>query len=170
MASHPKDLIIGDPSQGMRTRSSYREELDYLAFVSQVEPHSLEETEIDPNWMMAMHDELNEFKRNNVWTLVNRPSNHPIIETKWVYRNKLDEQGQVIKNKVRLVAKGYDQEEGIDFDETYAPIERLETIRLLLAFACYMNFKLFQMDVKSAFLNSFMFEQFFVQQPPSFMD
>ena len=70
-------------------------------------------------------------------------SNHPVIGTKWVYRNKLDEQGKVIRNKVRLVAKDYNQEEGIDFDETYAPVARLEAIRLLLVFACYMNFKLF---------------------------
>ncbi|WP_374695330.1 reverse transcriptase domain-containing protein [Areca yellow leaf disease phytoplasma] len=80
----------------------------------------------------------------------------------------LDEQGNVIRNKARLVAKGYNQEEGIDFDETYAPVARLEAIRLLLAFACYMNFKLFQMDVKSAFLNGFIFKQVFVEQAPGF--
>ena len=102
-----------------------------------------------------MHEELNQFERNKVWTLVDRPKDHPIIRTKWVYRNKLDEQGNIIRNKARLVAKGYNQEEGIDFDETYAPVARLEAIRLLLAFACYMNFKLFQMDIKSAFLNGF---------------
>ena len=136
MASHTKNLILGDPSQCIRTRSTYRKELDYLAFVLQVELHSLEQAEIDLNWMMAMYDELNEFKRNNVWTLLYRPFDHPIIGTKWVYRNKLDEKGNVIRNKARLVAKGYNQEEGIDFDETYAPIARLEAIRLLLAFAC----------------------------------
>ena len=112
--------------------------------------------------MMAMHDELNQFKRNNVWTLVDRPIDHPIIGTKQVYRNKLNEKGKVIRNKARLVAKGYNQEERIDFDETYAPVARLEAIRLLLAFACYMNFKLFQMDVKSAFLNGFISEEVFV--------
>ena len=93
--------------------------------------------------MMAMHDELNIFKRNNVWTLVDRPIDHPIIGTKQIYKNKLNEKGEVIKNKARLVAKGYNQEEGIYFDETYAPVARLEAIRLLLSFACYMNFKLF---------------------------
>ena len=66
VASYPKDLILGDPSQGIRTRSTYREKIDYIVFILQVEPHSLEEAKIDPNWMMAMHDELNEFKRNNV--------------------------------------------------------------------------------------------------------
>ena len=79
-----------------------------------------------------------------------------------MFRNKLDEDGNITKNKARLVAQGYSQEEGIDFDETYAPITKLEAIRFLLAFACYMNFKLFQMDVKSAFLNGFISEEVFV--------
>ena len=168
VTSHPKELIIEDPSHGVRTRSAHKDAHDYLAFVSQIEPHSLEEAETDPNWMMAMHEELNQFERNKVWTLVDRPTDHPIIGTKWVYRNKLDEQGNIIRNKARLVAKGYNQEEGIDFDETYAPVARLEAIRLLLVFACYINFKLFQMDVKSAFLNGFISEQVFVEQPPGF--
>ena len=76
-----------------------------------------------------------------------------VIGTKWVFRKKLDEQGTIIKNKARLVAKRYNQEEGIDFDETYAPIARLEAVRLLLGYACLCGFKLFQMDVKSSFLN-----------------
>ena len=118
VGSHPKELILEDPSQGIRTRSKYTEEINHIVFVSQIEPHNLEEVELDPNWMIAMHEELNEFKRNNVWTLVDRPSNHPIIGTKWVFRNKLNEEGKVVRNKARLVAKGYNQEEGIDLDET----------------------------------------------------
>ena len=82
VGSYPKELILGDPSQGIRTRSTYREKIDYIAFAYQVEPHSLEEAKIDPNWMMAMHEELNEFKRKNAWTLVNRPLDQPIIGTK----------------------------------------------------------------------------------------
>ena len=81
VGSHSKELILRDSSQGIRTRSK-REEINHITFVSQVEPHNLEEAEEDPNWMMAMHEELNEFKRNDVWTLVNRSSNHPIIGTK----------------------------------------------------------------------------------------
>ena len=165
---HPKDLIIGDPSHGVRTRSTFKDSLDYLAFVSQIEPTCIEEAVSDANWMMAMQEELNQFERNNVWTLVSRPRDNSIIGTKWVYRNKLDEKGNVIRNKARLVAKGYNQEEGIDFDETYAPVARLEAIRLLLAFACYMNFNLFQMDVKSAFLNGNILEEVYVDQPPGF--
>ena len=98
-----------------------------------------------------MQKELGQFKRNKVWTLVLRPTNHPIIGTKWVYRNKMDELGNVVRNKARLVAQRYNQEEGIDFNETFAPVTRIEAIRLLLAFACHVNFKLFRMDVKNAF-------------------
>ena len=110
VGSHPKELILGDPSQGIRTRSKYREEINHIAFVSQIEPHNLDEAESDPNWMMAMHEELNELKRNNVWTLVDRPSNHPIIGTKWVFRNKVNELGEITGNKARLVAQGYNQQ------------------------------------------------------------
>ncbi len=89
-----------------------------------------------------MQEELNQFTRNKVWNLVERPSEYSIIGTKWIYKNKLDENGIVIRNKARLVAKGYNQEEGIDFVETFAPVARLEAIRLLLAFACSKDFKL----------------------------
>ncbi|GMJ08431.1 cysteine-rich RLK (RECEPTOR-like protein kinase) 8 [Hibiscus trionum] len=98
-----------------------------------------------------MQEELNQFERSNVWTLVDRPSNQSTIGTKWVFRNKLDESGNIVRNKARLVAQGYTQEEGIDFDETYAPVARMEAIRMFLAYACYHDFNLFQMDVKSAF-------------------
>ncbi|GJS81118.1 ribonuclease H-like domain-containing protein [Tanacetum coccineum] len=93
-----------------------------------------------------------------------------IIGTKWVFRNKLDENGVVSRNKARLVAQGYNQQEGIDYDETYAPVARLESIRILLAYACALDFKLFQMDVKSAFLNGFINEEVYVAQPPGFID
>ncbi|GJY23554.1 retrovirus-related pol polyprotein from transposon TNT 1-94 [Tanacetum coccineum] len=93
-----------------------------------------------------------------------------IIGTKWVYRNKLDENGVVTRNKARLVAQGYNQQEGIDYDETYAPVARLESIRILLAYACALDFKLYQMDVKSAFLNDFINEEVYVAQPLGFID
>ena len=115
-----------------------------------------------------MQEELNQFSRNKVWDLVPRPNDRPVIGTKWVYRNKLDETGIVTRNKVRLVAKGYNQEEGIDFDETFALIARFKAIRMLLAFAAFKDFKLYQMDVKSAFLNDFIKEEVYVEQPPSF--
>ena len=93
-----------------------------------------------------------------------------IIDTKWVFKNKLDEQGIIVRNKARLVAKGYNQEEGIDYGETYTPVARLEAVRLLLAYACMNGFKLHQMDVKSAFLNGYIDEEIYVSQPSGFED
>src|SRR4051812_34817251 len=97
-----------------------------------------------------MQEELHQFKLNNVWELVNRPDprKHNIIGTKWIYRNKQDENGVVVRNKARLVAQGYTQVEGIDFDETFAPVARLEAIRILLAYANHHDIILYQMDVK----------------------
>ncbi|PKA55083.1 putative mitochondrial protein [Apostasia shenzhenica] len=147
---------------GVRTRTSYLDEHNYTAFISKIEPKSIDEAESDEYWMIAMQEELNQFTRNDIWELVARPNDHPIIGTKWVFKNKLNDQGEIIRNKARLVAKGYNQVEGIDFDETFAPVARLEAIRLLLAYSCIKNFKLFQMDVKSAFLNGFINEEVYV--------
>jgi len=117
-----------------------------------------------------MHEELNQFARNEVWTLVSKTEQMNVIETKWVFKNKLDEQGIIVRNKARLVAKGYNQEEGIYFGETYSPMARLEAVRLLLAYACINGFKLHQMDVKSAFLNRYIDEDVYVSQRPGFED
>ncbi|GJW58741.1 retrovirus-related pol polyprotein from transposon TNT 1-94 [Tanacetum coccineum] len=106
----------------------------------------------------------------DVWDLVPLPKNHTVIGTKWVYMNKLDENGIVSRNKARLVAQGYNQQEGIDYDEAYAPVARLDSIRILLAIACAHDFKLYQMDVKIAFLNGFINEEVYVAQPPGFID
>ena len=109
-----------------------------------------------------MQEELNQFERQKVWKLVPRPSHKSVIGTKWVFRNKLDENCTVTRNKARLVAKGYSQQEGIDYDETFAPVARLEAIRIFLAFAAHSNFKVYQMDVKSAFLNGELDEEVYV--------
>jgi hypothetical protein len=93
-----------------------------------------------------------------------------MMGTKWVFRNKQDEHGVVTRNKARLVAQGFTQMEGLDFGETYAPVARLESIRILLAYATHYNFKLYQMDVKSPFLNGPIFELVYVEQPPGFED
>lgn len=100
-----------------------------------------------------MQEEINQFKRNVVWDLVQRLKNKIVMGTKWVFRNKLDENEIVTKNKVMLVAKEYNQAKQIYYEETYPPITRSQAIRLLLAFVCFLDFKLYQMDVKSAFLN-----------------
>ena len=102
--------------------------------------------------------------------MVPRPKDTHVIGTKWIFKNKTDEDGEVVRNKSRLVAQGYTQVEGIDFDESFAPVARLELIRILLSIACIMNFKIYQMDVKSAFLNAFLNEEVFVKQPKGFQD
>ncbi|CAM8894044.1 unnamed protein product [Rhodiola kirilowii] len=117
-----------------------------------------------------MQEELGEFQQNDVWDLVPRPDSVNVIGTKWIFKNKSDEHGNITRNKARLVAQGYTQIEGIDFDETFAPVARLEAIRLLLALACHLKFKLFQMDVKSAFLNGLLNEEVYVAQPRGFED
>jgi len=165
---HPLDNIIGEVTKGVTTRNSLRNTCNHLAFVSQIEPKNLDEAIVDENWTIAMQEELNQFERNEVWELVPKPKNHQVIGTKWVFKNKLAESGTIIRNKARLVAKGYNQEEGIDYEETYAPVARLEAIRMLLAYASIMDFKLYQMDVKSAFLNGFIQEEVYVDQPPGF--
>ncbi|KAL6342200.1 hypothetical protein AAG906_006814 [Vitis piasezkii] len=115
---------------------------------------------VDENWMIVMQEELNQFERSEVWELVPRPQNQSVIGTRWVFRNKMDENGIIIRNKVRLVAQGFNQEESINYEETFAPVARLEAIRMLLAFACFKDFVLYQMDVKSVFLNGFINEEF----------
>ena len=165
---HPWELIVGDPQAGVQTRSATRNECFFSGFLSQVEPKKIEETLIDPYWVIVMQDELNQFEMQKVWKLVPRPKDKTVIGTRWVFRNKLDEDGIVTRNKARLVAKGYSQQEGIDYDETYAPVARLEAIRMFLAFAAHSNFKVYQMDVKSAFLNGELEEEVFVEQPPGF--
>ena len=167
---HPLDQVIGDLIKGVRTRGALRKTCEYATYISQMEPKNFNEAELEESWVNAMQEELNQFERNNVWTLVPRPTNYPIIGTKWVFRNKMDELENMVRNKATLVAQGYNQEECNDFDETFAPVARIETIRLLLVFACHMDFKLFQMDVKSAFLNGFIQEQVYVEQPLGFED
>ncbi|GJR08858.1 retrovirus-related pol polyprotein from transposon TNT 1-94 [Tanacetum coccineum] len=139
---HPVETVIGNLNE--RTlRSQVQNQSNFFCFVSSLEPKNIKETIQDESWTMAMQEELNQFKTNDVWRFVPPPENQTIIGTKW---------------------------EGIDFDETYAPVARLESIRILLAYACAHDFKLFQMDVKSAFLNGFINEEVYVAQPPGFVD
>ncbi|GJR96518.1 retrovirus-related pol polyprotein from transposon TNT 1-94 [Tanacetum coccineum] len=115
-------------------------------------------------------EELLQFRLQQVWILVDLPHGAKVIGTKWVYRNKRDERGVVVRNKARLVAQGHRQEEGIDYDEVFAPVARIEAIRLFLAFASFMGFIVYQMDVKSAFLYGTIDEEVYVSQPPGFVD
>lgn len=158
---HPIYQVIGDISQAITTRSNLRNICHYAAFVSQIEPKTINDAILDENSINAMHEELNQFERNEVWDLVPRING---LWIKWVFRNKLDKSGVITRNKARLVTKGYNQEECIDYDETFAPVARLKAIRLLLAYASIMNIKLYQMDVKITFLNGYIQEEWYVDQ------
>ncbi|GJT55364.1 retrovirus-related pol polyprotein from transposon TNT 1-94 [Tanacetum coccineum] len=167
--NHPLENVIGNLNQ--RTlRSQTQNQSNLFCFISTIEPKNVNEALGDESWIVAMQEELNQFIANDVWELVPQFRNMTIIGTKWVFRNKLDENGIVSQNKARLVAQGYNQQEGIDYDETYALVGKLESIRILFAYACALDFKLFQMDVKSAFLNGFINEEVYMAQPPGFID
>ncbi|GJV54408.1 retrovirus-related pol polyprotein from transposon TNT 1-94 [Tanacetum coccineum] len=153
------EQVIGNLNQ--RTlRSQAQNHSNFFCFISTIEPKDVNEALRDESWVVA----------NDVWDLVPLSMSQTVIGTKWVFRNKLDENGIVSRNKARLVAQRYNQQEGIDYDETYAPVARLESIRILLAIACANDFKLYQMDVKSSFLNEFINEEVYIAQPPSFID
>jgi hypothetical protein len=131
------------------------------------DPFKVEDALHHPDWMVAMQEELNNFNHNEVWSLVEKPKQN-IVDTKWVFCNKQDEHEVVTKNKAWLVAKGYSQVKGLDFDKTFAPIARLESIHMLLVYATHYGFKLYQMDVKSIFLNHPIKDEVYVEQPPDF--
>ena len=128
-----QNQIIGEHSQGVRTGSFLRTKSN-LALISEIQLESADKALQDQSWIDAMKEELNQFEKSKVWTLVPLPKGHSIIGTKWVFRKKLDEGGKVIRNKARLVAQGCNQQEDIDYDETFTPVARLEPIRMLLPF------------------------------------
>ncbi|GJY18543.1 putative ribonuclease H-like domain-containing protein [Tanacetum coccineum] len=192
-STHPKALILGDPNSAVQTRSkvntssgahafvSYVQKQKrtnhkdfhhclFACFLSQHEPKKISKALEDESWVDAMQEELLQFEIQKVWVLVDLPYGKKAIGTKWVYRNKKDERGVVVRNKARLVAQGHRQEEGIDYDEVFAPVARLEAIRIFLAFASFMGFIVYQMDVKSAFLYGKIDEEVYVSQPPGFQD
>ncbi|GJX73794.1 retrovirus-related pol polyprotein from transposon TNT 1-94 [Tanacetum coccineum] len=142
----------------------------YDALLTAIEPKTYKDALTQACWIEAMQEELNEFERLEVWELVPRPDKVMVITLKWIYKVKLDELGGILKNKARLVARGYRQEEGIDFEESFAPVARLEAIRIFLAFAAHMNMVVYQMDVKTAFLNGNLREEVYVSQPDGFVD
>ena len=156
--NHPSLNILGSLNDNMRLKSKALSVITHSCYLSQFEPKKVDETLQDADWVNSMHEELHQFVRNNVWELVPRPKGVNVIGTKWIVKNKSHEHGIVIRNKSRLIAQGYTQVEGVDFDETFAPVAILESIRILLAIASHLNFKLYQMDVKSAFLNGMLQE------------
>ncbi|GJX51831.1 retrovirus-related pol polyprotein from transposon TNT 1-94 [Tanacetum coccineum] len=134
-----------------------------------IEPANVAEALKDADWVSAMQDELDQFARLKVWRLVPRPEGKTIIKTKWIFKNKKDESSLVIRNKARLVAVGYCQQEGIDYDETFAPVAQIEATRLFLAYAAHKDFTVFQMDVKTTFLNEILKEEVYIGQPTGFV-
>nr|GEW10963.1 ribonuclease H-like domain-containing protein [Tanacetum cinerariifolium] len=139
---HPLHKIIGDPKLNIRTRGQL---------------------------VIAMQDELDQFARLKVWRLVLKLDGKTVIKTKWIFKNKKDKRSLVIRNKARLVAVGYSQQKGIDYDETFASVARIEAIRLFLAYAAHKDFTVFQMDVKMTFLNEILKEEVYATQPPGFV-
>nr|GEW72089.1 putative ribonuclease H-like domain-containing protein [Tanacetum cinerariifolium] len=164
---HHVTQIIGDLSLVTQTRSMTRMVKDqggftqinneyfhtcmFVYFLSQEEPKRVHQALKDPSWIEAMQEELLQFKMQKVWVLVDLPKGKRAIGSKWVFRNKKDERGIVIRNKARLVSQGHTQEEGIDYGEVFSLVVRIEAIRLFLAYASFMGFMVYQMDVKSAF-------------------
>jgi hypothetical protein len=127
--NHPSDQIIRNKDAGVETRRRiHSPEQMHLALLSTIEPNSFEEASKDELWNKAMDEELDQIEKNDTWELVPRPKNKNVIGTKWVFRNKLNEDGHVTRNKARLVCKGYTQVEGIDFEETFSPVSRMEAI------------------------------------------
>ncbi|GJR13955.1 retrovirus-related pol polyprotein from transposon TNT 1-94 [Tanacetum coccineum] len=171
--SHPLDNIIGNPSLSVSTRKQLATDAlwcFYNSVLSKVEPKNFKSAITEDCWFQAIQDEINEFDRLDVWELVPPPYCAMIIALKWIYKVKLDEYGDVLKNKARLVVKGYRQEEGLDFEESFAPVARLEAIRIFLANAASKNMTVYQMDVKTAFLNGELKEEVYVSQPEGFVD
>ncbi|GJV61688.1 retrovirus-related pol polyprotein from transposon TNT 1-94 [Tanacetum coccineum] len=170
---HPLDQVIGDPSKPVMTRQRLQTDSEvcmYALTVSTIEPKNIKEAMADHNWIESMQDELNQFEILQVWELVPRPEGKNIIALKWLWKNKCDAENIMVRNKTRLVVKGYRQEEGIDFKESFASIVRLEAVRMFIAYAAHKNITIFQMDVKTAFLNSPLKGEVYVSHPEGFID
>nr|GEW71271.1 hypothetical protein [Tanacetum cinerariifolium] len=170
---HPLEQVRGNPSRPVQTRRQLTTDPEMCMFtltVSTVEPKNIKEAMADSAFIGAMQEELYQFDRLQVWKLVDKPFGKTVIRLKWLWKNKKDEDQTVIRNKARLVAKGYAQEEGIDFEESFAPVARLKTVWIFVAYAAHKSFPIYQMDVKTAFLNGPLKEEVYVAQPDGFVD
>ncbi|GJR34824.1 retrovirus-related pol polyprotein from transposon TNT 1-94 [Tanacetum coccineum] len=151
---HPLEQVIGNLSQSVRTRRQLKTDDEICMFaltVSRTEPKNIKESMPDSAWIESMQEELHQFDRLDVWELVDIPLCKNVINLKWLWKNKRDKENTVIRNKSRLVAKGYAQKEGIDFEESFAPVARLEVVRLFIAYVAYKSVIVYQMDVKQHF-------------------
>ncbi|GKC26790.1 retrovirus-related pol polyprotein from transposon TNT 1-94 [Tanacetum coccineum] len=171
--NHPLANVIGDPSRSVSIRKQLKTNAMWCyfdAFLTSFEPNNFKETMLESSWIEDMQEEIHEFERLQVWELVPCPDFVMLIKLKWIYKVKKDELGGVLKNKAQLVAKGYRKEEGIDFKESFAPVARIEVIRIFIANAANKNMTIYQMDVKTAFLNGELHEVVYVSQPEGFVD
>nr|GEW10058.1 retrovirus-related Pol polyprotein from transposon TNT 1-94 [Tanacetum cinerariifolium] len=170
---HPIANVIDDHSHSISMRKQLETNAMWCyfdAFPTLVEPKKFKQAMIEPSWFDAMQEEIHEFERLQVWELVPCPDKVMLIKLKWIYKVKTDEFGRVLKNKVRLVAQGFRQEEGIDFEESFAPVARIDAIRIFVAIAANKNMTIFEMDIKKAFLNRELKEKVYVSQPEGFFD
>nr|GEV62904.1 retrovirus-related Pol polyprotein from transposon TNT 1-94 [Tanacetum cinerariifolium] len=163
---HPLHKIIGDLKSSVRIRGQLENSCLFSCLLSSIKPANAAEALRDADWVSAMQDELDQFARLKIWRLVPRPEGKTIIKTIWIFKNKNDESSLVIRNKARLVAVGYSQQEGIDYDETFAPVARIEAIRLFLVYDAHKDFTVFLMDVMTTFLNGIFKKEVYVGQPP----
>nr|GEZ35258.1 retrovirus-related Pol polyprotein from transposon TNT 1-94 [Tanacetum cinerariifolium] len=170
---HPLEQVRGNPLRSVQTRRQLATDPEMCMFaltVSMAEPKNIKEAMADSAWIEAMQEELHQYNKLQVWELVDKPFGKMIIKLKWLWKNKKDEDQTVIRNKARLVANGYAQEDGIDFEESFAPVARLEAVRIFIAYAAHKSFPIYQMDVKTAFLNGPLKEEVYVAQPEGFVD
>ena len=165
--SHLVSSTTDSPPRKTRSLQEVYEACD-VAFAAR-EPQSYDEAAGEEVWVQAMDEEMKMIEKNNTWQLVEKPPSKEIIGLKWVFKTKYNEDGSIQKHKARLVAKGYAQQPGIDFSETFAPVARMETIRTFLALAAQLKLLVYQLDVKSAFLNGEIEEEVYVQQPQGYV-
>ncbi|GJT13765.1 ribonuclease H-like domain, reverse transcriptase, RNA-dependent DNA polymerase [Tanacetum coccineum] len=156
------------PLRGFRTLNDLYENTKEL-LLAKDEPKNYKEASSDQNWIETMKVELDSINRNNTWELTTLPKGHKAIGLKWVFKTKKDANGDIIKHKARLVAKGYIQQHGINFEEVFAPVARIETIRLLLAITANNKWEVHHLDVKSAFLHGDLKKEVYVTQPEGFI-
>ena len=170
------DQVITEPRRSTRVRSApewYGNPILEVMLLDQGEPTNYEEAMMSPDsakWLEAMKSEMGSMYENKVWTLVDLPIDRRAIENKWIFKKKTDADDNVTAYKARLIAKGFRQVQGVDYDETLSPLAMLKSVRIMLAIAAFYDYEIWQMDVKTAFLNGFVEEELYMMQPEGFVD
>jgi hypothetical protein len=170
------DQVTTEPRRSTRTRSTpdwYKNPVLEVMLLDSGEPSNYEEAMVGPDsekWLEAMKSEIGSIYENKVWTLVDLPDERRAIENKWIFKKKTDADGNVTVYKAQLFAKGYHQVHGIDYDETFSPVAMLKSVRIIFAIAAFYDYEIWQMDIKTAFLNGFLKEELYMMQPEGFVD